>query len=377
MLRTAVWVDHFAGKRPVLAQLYTDLYTRRKTTVLPEEVQRIVRSLGIALQKKSIPSKPVSDYRKLLCSLPAASMPRAADELRDVAQLHVGWRGDTSLGASLDPVSAVQQEGWETALDAEPDLAWLLTFHGNGYARQAALDALSSPPLCPFEFVAVVYRLNDWVPQVRDAAKRYAENQLSEANPETIAESAFFLIPQMTLFRRWDEQAASVVRESIYQQHVLCELKSKLLAQRGGKVGAVLRLLLKHPDLDSSLEKLAFTAHLPVVRAIALETLLMGRAQWLVGYRREWLNKALGISRRAPSFKSRAVHVEFELGRALSAGCADKSSTVRRVLADFLVSRRGRFTPDMARACVELKNDQNAAVRSRIDFLDRELAKSR
>ena len=175
----------------------------------------------------------------------------------------------------------------------------------------------------------------------------------------------------MNHLNRWDDQALSIVHDSIYREEVLDELGKQFLAPRSGKVGQCLRLILQRADFDIYLEKLALDATLPTVRAIAVETLLMGRARWFVGYRREWVNKVYGITRRIAEFETRNAEIDFEVADVLRAAARDKSSLVRRIAADFLISKREHLTAEMAKCSDALRNDKSSAVRSRIDFLDR------
>ena len=256
-------------------------------------------------------------------------------------------------------------------LQEHPDLGWLLMFHGSGYVRQGAMEALTTSPSCPFEVAAVVYRLNDWVDNVRAASKVYASRFLGTASAEVIGESTFFLLPQSAYLNRWDDEALSIWKETIYRADVLSTLREQFLAPRRGKVGQSLRLLLQRPDFDSSLEKLALGAKLPTVRAIAIETLIMGRARWVVGYRREWVNKVYGITRRVAEFDSRRVEIRFGVAEVLHAAAQDKSSLVRRIAADYLIAQRESWTPEMFKISEALKRDKSPAVRSRMDFLTR------
>jgi len=235
--------------------------------------------------------------------------------------------------------------------------------------RQVAMEALTTSPSCPFEVAAVVYRLNDWVGSVRAASSVYARKFLVTASAETISESAFFLLPQVHQLNRWDDEALLVVQNSIYRTEVLNEMREQFLASHSGKVGQSLRLILQRSDFDVHLEKLALEARLPTVRAIATETLLMRRARWFVGYRREWVNKVYGITRRTAEFETRDVEVDFRVADVLGAAARDKSSLVRRIAADFLIAKRGQLTPELAEIVGELTNDRSAAVRSRIEFL--------
>ena len=308
--------------------------------------------------------------------MPADSVPRAASEIRYFAQMGMGYSYRVQDGF----VSRFFRKlGFESAtggniLRQHPDLAWLLMFHGSGYVRQASMEALTTPPSCPFEVAAVVYRLNDWVANVRTASKVYAKKFLPSASADVVSESTFFLLPQTTYLSRWDDEALTIIRDNIYRTEVLDALRAKFLARRTGRVGQNLRLILREANFDGSLEQLALEAKLPTVRAIAVETLLMGRARWFVRYRKEWIDKVYGITRRVAEFETRCIEVEYSRLGILQAAAQDKSSFVRRIAADFLIKNRENITPNMAEVSDSLGKDRSASVRSRIEFLSRRLA---
>jgi hypothetical protein len=352
---------------------YRDLFTYRKKSVFPENVQELARELGVSFQRKRVSAELVSAFRSALQNLPAESVPRGASEIREIAQMNMGYgyREPIGLRSSFFQALGLNHKNGDHLLRDHPDLGWLLMFHGSGYVRQAAMESLTTSPSCPFEVAAVAYRLNDWVSNVRAASTTYAREFLVTASAEAIGESAFFLLPQMNFLRRWDDQALSVLQDSIYRSEVLDEMLKQFTATRGGKVGRSLRLILQRDDFDIHLAKLAFDARLPTVRAIAVETLLMGRARWFLGYRREWVNKVYGITRRVAEFETRNVEIDFGVEEILEAAARDKSSLVRRIVADFLISKREQLTAEMAELSDVLRNDRSSSVRSRIDFLDR------
>ena len=79
-------------------------------------------------------------------------------------------------------------------LEINHDYAWLFLFHPNGYVREAALDSLNNPPTSPFFFAALAWRLNDWVPAVRQAAQRCAERVLYRTAADVAATAALYLL---------------------------------------------------------------------------------------------------------------------------------------------------------------------------------------
>ena len=194
---------------------YPDLFTYRERSVLPENVQELARELGALVQRKLVSADLVSAFRHALQNLPPEAVKRAADELKEIAHMNMGYahREPVGLGSSFLQALGLRRMNGDTLLQEHPDLGWLLMFHGSGYVRQASMEALTTSPSCPFEVAAVVYRLNDWVGNVRTASTEYARKFLGTASAKAISESAFFLLPQVNHLNRWDDQALSDERQ--------------------------------------------------------------------------------------------------------------------------------------------------------------------
>lgn len=95
-------------------------------------------------------------------------------EIEDLAWLdehvrRIGSRG--GAWASLSPASVERQP-----LESD-SLRFLLTFHTNGRVRQLAIRRLTAPR-SGAELPYLLLRLNDWVPEVRDEARKQVEARL-------------------------------------------------------------------------------------------------------------------------------------------------------------------------------------------------------
>jgi len=108
---------------------------------------------------------------KLLAGIDAAEISRLAPSLR---------YGPTYSAESyhwyhldLPKLAAFERFG-----DAATSLFALASFHHNGYIREAAIKKLSLTR-SGFEVPFLILRLNDWVPQVRDAAYREIRSRLT------------------------------------------------------------------------------------------------------------------------------------------------------------------------------------------------------
>ncbi|MFT5684336.1 MAG: hypothetical protein ACI8RZ_005277 [Myxococcota bacterium] len=338
---------------------FRSLYTHATFSALPEDAQQSVHALKVALSHGEMDGEPEA-YRGAMASVSAAAVPHASYQIREIARLHP-VRFPENLHST-------DQARIGSLLRQHPALGWLIVFHGDGYLRQAALEHLPAAPMSPFEFCSIVYRLNDWVDNVRRSAEQYAAAQFPVTPAAVVAQSAFFLLSQANVLGRWTPCGRSLLEQAIYRPDVLLHLKDEMLRVRSGRVSHILRLLLRRPDFDRHLPTLALEAALPPVRAVAMEMLLMSRARWFIGYREEWIDKVYGISRRVPVIGSRATSVPADVAVYLNAAVRDRSALVRKVAAEALATGWQDGTEAMDEAANILKQDRNPAVQSRAVF---------
>ncbi|MFK8034895.1 MAG: hypothetical protein AB8B94_12190 [Hyphomicrobiales bacterium] len=354
----------------------TAQYSYRKRSFLPRTAQDTCFRLGVALGSGTIQPDQIAAFRECLLPIAAKGVPQAAMEIREIAQLH----------RNADIVPAVERRSflwpfskqttgtskllnqYPQLLDKFPDLGWLLMYHGNGFVRQAAIAALNDAPQCPFELSAVVYRLNDWVENVRLAAIEYCENHLANTSADVLAESAFFLIPQARILHRWDKEGQRLLEEALYRPDVVEKLKDKFLGIRTGRVGHVFRQCLSRNDFDQYLLELSSQAAMPTIRAIAIEALLTQRARWFVKRQKQWVDKRYNVSKHVAVIESRPIDIVVDVETLLETAASDRSSHVRKVAADVLIERRHDASDRMNRIANLLLSDPNAAVRSRAEF---------
>ncbi len=350
---------------------YPDVFRHRTASVLPPELQKAARDLGLAFQRQQVSADLAVAFRRATHSVPAAAVPRGIDEIIGIAQIGHGFGRAFPIRhrAETLTVLGLKRPTGETVFHDMPDLTWFLMLHGNGYVREAALKAMTGAPQSAFEVTALVYRLNDWVPNVRKAALAAATRAFPRTDPTHLANSALFLLPQMRQFRRWDAEAHDMVRDSLHRPEVLSILYEIIRTSSGGGVGLGLRHLLQRPGFDAALAGLARDAHLPTVRAVAFETLLTGRARWLTGYRREWIDKIYGLRRRVAEFGTRDITLTDPVDGVLFCAARDRSSLVRRLAADYLIAHRNDLSVQMRDLAAELSHDPSPAVTSRIAFL--------
>jgi len=158
-------------------------------SALPPELSEKLSSLGARLENG--PSgRELREILDDLSAIPPNQVVRASREIAVAARLV--WRKPAegfSLGRFFRKRLTEQD-----LLKKDPDYAWLFLFHYSGYIREAALDAIQTPPVSPFFFAALAWRLNDWVEPIRRAAKRCAERVLPLVSADVAANAALYLL---------------------------------------------------------------------------------------------------------------------------------------------------------------------------------------
>jgi hypothetical protein len=298
-----------------------------------------------------------------LSALPANLIVRVSREIATAARLG-RWQTQKSLSLSgFFCRSPSEQE----LLRKNPDYAWLFLFHPSGYVRQAALNAVSSPPRSPFFFSALAWRLNDWVGPVRQAAKGCAERVLHRTCADIAASAALYLLDRRLSWGRWRDEAQ--VLDAVFERKdVIAAIATLLQRQSIGPLATCLRNALRYPNIDEHLPRLAATAVQPTVRSVAYQCLIFGKATWPVGFEWSWIDKVYGLRRRVPRLEARNVHTTGAAFDRIREAAHDKSPLVRRIAADALIAGRSAL-PDEKKLIDHLAKDRSSAIRSRADFM--------
>lgn len=266
------------------------------------------------------------------------------------------------------------REGHLPALAQAPGLAHLYLFHADGFVREAALRALSAPPASAFEIAAIALRLNDWVPEVRAAARKYAERTFPAISPEVAATSAEHLFTQIELRRRWSEEDRDILIALFGRADTLAAMADRVMQMRSGPAARLLRQTLRNPAIDAFLPGLAATAHLTSVRAIALDALIMRRARWITGFERQWIDKIYGVSRRVPVFVERPIVHDLDVEALVAEAARDRATSIRKVTCTWLIAQMTALSPAMLEVVARLAEDKTPSVRDRAQFIQSRLA---
>jgi hypothetical protein len=328
-------------------------------SILPPPLAAKLSALGTRIGKSD---GELGEVLSGLSALPANLIVRANREIAMTAQLW--WRPQQFISLELLLAKSELQ-----LIRKNPDYAWLFLFlfHYSGYVREAALDAINTPPTSPFFFAALAWRLNDWVGPVRQAATRCAERVLHRMRADVAASAAQYLLDRRVAWGRWSDEP-KVLDPVFGSKDVMAALAAHLQEQTTGPLAACLRNALRYPNIDEHLPYLAANAVQPSVRAVAYQCLVAGKASWSVGFGWVWIDKVYGLRRRVPKVETRDIQGNSTAAEWIRKGIHDKSAFVRRVAADALIAARAQL-PDENNLIARLASDRSPAVRSRADFM--------
>lgn len=246
-----------------------------------------------------------------------------------------------------------------------PCVTWAHLCSGNGFVRERALRTLSGPAPNRFFFAMAARRLNDWVPQVRLAARERLPAMASSSNPAHVADVLCALFPHWGSWGRLEYEERRVLLEVAALEKIAHALKSRLVSGTTGQLAAVLVQLGRIPLLDEYLPEIARDAVQPSVRARAYRFLLGGKSVWPVGRKWEWIDVRYCVGHFKLMFDERPLCVTMSLEENLSAAAADRSVFVRRVAAETLIRKAENIGPIGVRLAKVLASDPNQSVAER------------
>lgn len=207
---------------------------------------------------------------------------------------------------SLNSAHYGQQEALEVLAICDEHSDWLqLSRHWNGFIREIAVRVLCEAP-SPQALVALVERLNDWVPQVRGLAEQGVQPYLQPSQADALLHALDPLLALANKGRSDHEAILSKLADALTQPELQAVLEQALKGRQGkaprflfslllkngaDNLQATLQLGMKHPEV--SLRRMALTASrqlpLPQARIFLRQGYESPSAQIRVIALREWL----------------------------------------------------------------------------------------
>jgi hypothetical protein len=332
-----------------------------ETTFLPSELITVLAEIAAKLEVGEQLTTPLITAIGLLNDLAPGHVARAEREIASAARLYrQPQQSPLHKLFSPQPSPAAQ-------LLRTPGLEYLFVFHRDGRLREAALLKITGGLPSPFLFAAILWRLNDWAEPVRQTAARCASRSFPLTKPDVIARTAAEILVRQATWRRWRNER-SILDDVFGRSDVAVELANLMTAATTGPQASTLRYALRTPALDQHLERLASTAAQPSVRAVALNTLIEGKAAWPSGSEWRWIDKSMGIRRREPVFAHRAVMSAPPRQALIERGLGDKSAVVRRVALTGII-RHMLGGPEATTLAMPFTSDRSLSVREKAQFI--------
>jgi hypothetical protein len=133
--------------------------------------------------------------------------------------------------------------------NAEERGDWIaLTTHHNGFIREVAVRALRDQP-SPEALAALIERLNDWVPQIRDLATESLNHYLSPSHVQALLFALDALMALASRHRADHGPTLRAVRNTLQAADVHSDVYANFLARQGSAARYLFKLLLEK-DID-------------------------------------------------------------------------------------------------------------------------------
>lgn len=265
---------------------------------------------------------------------------------------------------------------WKVWSKPKELLTWLDLISWDGYKREKTLRTLSGSAPNSFFFSLAVRRLNDWVPQVRKAAREKLPDIAKATDPDHVVEALCIALSNWNSWGRIEEADKKVLLQIICDEEIAEALRSKLISSTSGPMPSLFSQLGRTPILDGKIEEIASLAVQPSVRAKAYRSLFVGRVAWIEGRKWEWTDIRYCEGRLKPVVAERKIKVQTSLLGLLQSSAVDCSSIVRRVSAEILI----RELPNLGNSARELAEkfalDKSFAVSERGLFAMKKIEES-
>lgn len=216
-------------------------------------------------------------------------------------------------------------------------LTWIDLISWDGYRRERALLALSGPAPNRFFLALVIRRLNDWVPQVRRAAREKIPGIVALSAVEDFIDVLCITLPHWGSWGRMEESDRRVLLDSLSNKDIAEALKRKIVSAASGPITSIFSQVGRTPVLDDYLNDIARNAVQPPVRAKAYRSQFERRLTWFEGRKWEWTDIRYCKGKFNPVVAGRDLTVVRPFLDILDAASIDSSPMVRKIAAEMLI----------------------------------------
>ncbi len=247
-------------------------------------------------------------------------------------------------------------------------LTWLDIVSWDGHKREKAIRTLSGAALNSFFLSFAIRRLNDWVPQVRKAAREKLPEIARETTPEIVAEALCSVLSNWSTWGRIEEADKKVLLQIMCNEKIAKALSKKLISSTCGPMPSLFSQFGRTQILDEYIEDIASKAIQPSVRAKAYRALFERRVIWTEGRKWVWTDKRYCEGRMEPIVVERELNVNASVLDLLIRSSVDRSSIVRRISAEFVIRELTSLGVDGVKLAEKFSLDLSSTVSERGRF---------
>ncbi len=265
---------------------------------------------------------------------------------------------------------------WRYALDRsvtkQPHGLWINLFSGDGFQREKALNGIAQGAPSAFLFAIMLRRLNDWVPQVRVAARKSINRIVPDTKNQIIVEALWGALPYLHTWGRWHASDKETLVDLVCVGDVPGLLASRIMQSPNGPAATVLVQATRRSAIDKYLIRIANDSIQPAVRARAYKIVLDEQASWLEGRKWVWTDKYWCKGKYEPVLGTRKVSVDADQLQVLRKASKDRSPVVRRIAAASVIAKLAELGKEALPLAKHLATDSYPSIAERGRFaLDR------
>lgn len=244
-------------------------------------------------------------------------------------------------------------------------LTWLDVCNADGFKREKALRSLSGAAPTPFLFALIVRKLNDWVAQVRGAARDILPVIAESTDSDIIVDVLFITLPYWNTWTRMGEAEKNILKKIILMEKIAESLKMRLISSNAGPVAAIFTQAGRTEALDPFLSEISEYAVQPALRAKAYRVQFERRFVWVEGMTSQWIDKVYGKKRRIPVLNERKICATRPFIEILEMATVDRSPMVRRIAGEMLIKELDHIGVEAFTLATLLASDTSASVAER------------
>lgn len=263
---------------------------------------------------------------------------------------------------------------WKLWGDTPQILTWLDIVSWDGYTRERTLRTLSGPAPNRFFFALALRRLNDWVPQVREAAKVKILELADVSEPSDVVEAMCLTLSHWNSWGRMQTTEKDIIIEILSKKSIAAALRSKIISSPSGLMVFLFSQVSRDASIDDYISIIAEQAVQPAVRAKAFRCLFDQEVTWSEGKKWEWTDIRYCEGRYSTDLGHRTINTNHAKLDLLLRSAADNSSIVRRVSAEFLIKHLRDIGMEANHLAKQFASDKSSAVSERGQFALRKIA---